>query len=76
MERKIAQHEAFQEYQSHLQEVENQFQEVLQESKQAVQDVVAGRPRGLRTAQKIVGNLHDLLRRIGGLSSPPESYWF
>ncbi len=61
MERKIAQHEAFQEYQSHLQEVENQFQEVLQESKQAVQDLVAGRPRGLRTAEKIVGNLHDLL---------------
>ncbi len=61
MERKLAEHEAFQEYQSHLQEVENQFQEVLQESKQSVQDVVAGRPRGLRTAQKIVGNLHDLL---------------
>ena len=61
MVRKFAQHEAFQEYQSHLQEVENQFQEVIQESKQAVQDVVAGRPRGLRTAQKIVGNLHDLL---------------
>ena len=61
MERKIAQHEAFQEYQSHLQEVESQFQEVLQEAKQSVQDVVAGRPRGLRTAQKIVGNLHDLL---------------
>ncbi len=61
MERKMAEHEAFQEYQSHLQEVENQFQEVLQEAKQSVQDVVAGRPRGLRTAQKIVGNLHDLL---------------
>lgn len=61
MERKLAEHEAFQEYQSHLQEVENQFQEVLQESKQSVQDIVAGRPRGLRTAQKIVGNLHDLL---------------
>ncbi len=61
MQRKVAQHEAFQDYQSHLQQVENQFQEVLQESKQAVQDVVAGRPRGLRTAQKIVGNLHDLL---------------
>ena len=61
MQRKIAEHEAFQEYQSHLQEVENQFQEVLQESKQSVQDIVAGRPRGLRTAQKIVGDLHDLL---------------
>ncbi len=61
MERKLAEHEAFQEYQAHLQEVENQFQEVLQEAKQSVQDVVAGRPRGLRTAQKIVGNLHDLL---------------
>ncbi len=61
IQRKVAQHEAFQDYQSHLQQVENQFQEVLQESKQSVQDVVAGRPRGLRTAQKIVGNLHDLL---------------
>jgi putative nucleotidyltransferase with HDIG domain len=61
MQRKIAQHEAFQDYQSHLQQVENQLQEVLQESKQSVQDVVAGRPRGLRTAQKIVSNLLDLL---------------
>ncbi len=61
MQHKVAQHEAFQDYQSHLQQVENQFQEVLQESKQSVQDVVAGRPRGLRTAQKIVGNLQDLL---------------
>ena len=61
MQRKIAQHEAFQVYQSHLQQVEHQFQEVLQESKQMVQDVVAGRPRGLRTAQKVVGNLLDLL---------------
>ncbi|MDH5426953.1 MAG: DUF3391 domain-containing protein [Nitrospirota bacterium] len=61
MQRKVAQHEAFQVYQSHLQEVEHQFQEVLQESKQMVQDVVAGRPRGLRTAQKVVGNLLDLL---------------
>ena len=61
IQRKIEQHEAFQDYQSHLQQVENQFQEVLQESKQSIQDVVAGRPRGVRTAQKIVGNLLDLL---------------
>lgn len=61
MQRKVTQHEAFQDYQLHLQQVEKQFQEVLQESKQSVQDVVAGRPRGLRTAQKIVGNLLDLL---------------
>jgi putative nucleotidyltransferase with HDIG domain len=61
VQRKVAQHEAFQDYQSHLQQVENQLQEVLQESKQSVQDVVAGRPRGVRTAQKIVGNLLDLL---------------
>ncbi len=61
MQRKVAQREAFQVYQSHLQQVENQFQEVLQESKQMFQDVVAGRPRGLRTAQKIVVNLLDLL---------------
>jgi len=61
MQRKVAQHEAFQVYQSHLQQVENQFQEVLQESKQSIQDVMAGRPRGLRTAEKIVGNLFDLL---------------
>jgi len=61
MQRKVAQHEAFQVYQSHLQQVEHQFQEVLHESKQMVQDVVAGRPRGLRTAQKVVENLLDLL---------------
>ena len=61
IQRKVAQHEAFQDYQSHLQQVENQFQEFIQESKQSVQDIVAGRPRGLRTAQKIVGNLLDLL---------------
>ena len=59
--RKYAQHEAFQEYQTHLRHVEQQFQEVLQETKQSVQDVVSGRPRGLRTAQKIVENLHELL---------------
>jgi len=63
MQRKVTQHEAFQNYQSHLQQVESQFQEVLQESKQSVQDVVAGRPRGVRTAQKIVGNLLDLVDR-------------
>ncbi|MEX2492593.1 MAG: HD domain-containing phosphohydrolase [Nitrospirales bacterium] len=61
MQRKVVQHEAFQLYQSHLQQVEDQFQKVLQESKQMVQDVVAGRPRGLRTAQKVIGNLLDLL---------------
>jgi len=61
VQRKVTQHEAFQNYQSHLQQVENHLQEVLQESKQSVQDVVAGRPRGVRTAQKIVGNLLDLL---------------
>jgi putative nucleotidyltransferase with HDIG domain len=61
VQRKATRYETFQDYQSHLQEVENQLQEVLQESKQSVQDVVAGRPRGFRTAQKIVGNLLDLL---------------
>ena len=61
VQRKFTRDEAFQDYQSHLQQVENQLQEVLQESKQSVQDVVAGRPRGVRTAQKIVGNLLDLL---------------
>jgi len=66
VQRKVTQHEAFQNYQSHLKQVENHLQEVLQESKQSVQDVVAGRPRGVRTAQKIVGNLLDLL---GGLDN-------
>ena len=61
VKRKATRYETFQDYQSHLQQVENQLQEVLQESKQSVQDVVAGRPRGVRTAQKIVGNLLDLL---------------
>ncbi len=61
LQRKVAQQEAFQVYQEQLQKVETQFQEVLQESKQAVQDVMAGRPRGLRTAKKIIDNLLDLL---------------
>lgn len=61
MQRKMAQHEAFQVYQAHLKQVEHQFQEVLQESKQMVHDVASGRPRGLRTAQKVVDNLLDLL---------------
>ncbi len=61
LQRKVSQHEAFQVYQEHLQKVETQFQEVLQHSKQAVQDVVAGRPRGLRTAKQIVDNLLNLL---------------
>ncbi len=61
MQRKVAQHEAFQAYQAHLRQVGNHMQEVLQESKQMVQDVVSGRPRGLRTAQKIASNLCDLL---------------
>ena len=52
LQRKVAQLEAFHDYQSHLQQVENQFQEVLQESKQSVQDVVAGRPRGCEPPKK------------------------
>jgi HD-GYP domain-containing protein (c-di-GMP phosphodiesterase class II) len=59
--RQMAQQEAFREYQAHLQEVKHQFQEVLEEAKQTVHDVVSGRPRGLRTAQKIVDNLIDLV---------------
>ena len=61
IQRQLVQQEAFREYQSHLQEVEHQFQEVLEEAKQTVHDVVSGRPRGLRTAQKIVDNLIDLV---------------
>ncbi|WP_342347030.1 HD domain-containing phosphohydrolase [uncultured Nitrospira sp.] len=61
IQRKIAQHEAFQVYQEHLQAVGGQFQEVVQEAKQAMQDVISGRPRGLRTAQKIVGELYEIL---------------
>ncbi len=61
IQRKVAQHEAFQAYQEHLQNVGTQFQEVVQEGKQVMQDIVTGRPRGLRTAQKIVGNLCDIL---------------
>ena len=61
IQRKIAQHEAFQAYQEHLQNVGNQFQEVVQEGKQVMQDVITGRPRGLRTAQKIVENLCGFL---------------
>ncbi|MBA3964358.1 MAG: DUF3391 domain-containing protein [Nitrospirales bacterium] len=61
IQRKIAQHEAFQIYQEHLQAVGGQFQEVVQEAKQVMQDVISGRPRGLRTAQKIVGELYEIL---------------
>jgi putative nucleotidyltransferase with HDIG domain len=34
---------------------------VVQEGKQIMQDVISGRPRGLRTAQKIVGDLYEIL---------------
>ena len=61
IQRKVAQHEAFQAYQEHLQKVGSQFQEVVQEGKQIMQDVISGRPRGLRTAQKIVGDLYEIL---------------
>lgn len=61
VQRNMEQQEAFQVYQAHLQQVEARLQEVLEESKQMLQDIVGGRPRGLRTAQKIVGNLLDLL---------------
>ncbi len=61
IQRKVAQHQAFHAYQDHLQKVGSQFQEVVQEAKQIMQDVVSGRPRGLRTAQKIVGDLYEIL---------------
>jgi putative nucleotidyltransferase with HDIG domain len=61
IQRKVAQHEAFHAYQDHLQKVETQFHEVVQESKHIMQDVLSGRPRGLRTAQKIVGDLYEIL---------------
>ncbi len=60
-QRQILQQEAFREYQNHLQQVESQFHEVLEEAKQTVHDIVSGRPRGLRTAQKIVENLINLV---------------
>jgi putative nucleotidyltransferase with HDIG domain len=61
IQRKVAQHQAFQVYQEHLQAVGGQYQEVVQEAKQVIQDVITGRPRGLRTAQKIVGELYEIL---------------
>lgn len=61
IQRKVAHHEAFQVYQEHLQAVGDQFQEVVQETKQVMQDVISGRPRGLRTAQKIVEELYEIL---------------
>ncbi len=61
IQRKVVQFEAFRTYQEHLQNVGSQFQEVVQEGKHMLQDVISGRPRGIRTAQKIVGNLCDIL---------------
>ncbi len=61
IQRKVAQHQAFHTYQEHLQKVGSQFHEVVQEGKLIMQDVISGRPRGLRTAQKIVGNLYEIL---------------
>ncbi|MFZ1744511.1 MAG: HD domain-containing phosphohydrolase [Nitrospirales bacterium] len=61
IQRKVAQHQAFQVYQEHLQAVGGQFQEVVQEAKLVMQDVITGRPRGLRTAQKIVSELYEIL---------------
>jgi putative nucleotidyltransferase with HDIG domain len=61
IQRKVAQHQAFHTYQEHLQKVGSQFHEVVQEAKHIMQDVISGRPRGLRTAQKIVGDLCEIL---------------
>lgn len=61
IQRKLAQHQAFHTYQEHLQKVGSQFHEVVQEAKHIMQDVISGRPRGLRTAQKIVGDLYEIL---------------
>jgi len=61
IDRKIAQRQAFQTYQKHLQQVSQQFQAVVKDGKQMVQDAICGRPRGLRTAKKIVENLFDLV---------------
>jgi len=61
IQRKVVQHQAFHAYQEHLQKVNNQFQEVVQEGKQIMHDVISGRPRGLRAAQKIVGDLYEIL---------------
>jgi HD-GYP domain-containing protein (c-di-GMP phosphodiesterase class II) len=61
IQRKVTQHQAFHAYQDHLQKVGSQFQEVVQEAKLIMQDVISGRPRGLRTAQKIVGDLYEIL---------------
>ncbi|MDH3503890.1 MAG: DUF3391 domain-containing protein [Nitrospirota bacterium] len=61
IQRKIDQNQDFQAYQEHLKQVGSQFQEVVLEGKQVMQDVISGRPRGLRTAQKIVGDLYEIL---------------
>jgi len=61
IQRKVVQHQAFHAYQEHLQKVGSQFQEVFQEGKHIMQDIISGRPRGLRTAQKIVGDLYEIL---------------
>ncbi|HBP86826.1 MAG: DUF3391 domain-containing protein [Nitrospira sp.] len=61
IQRKISQQQAFHAYQEHLQNVGGQYQMVVQEAKQIMQDVISGRPRGLRTARKIVGDLNEIL---------------
>jgi putative nucleotidyltransferase with HDIG domain len=61
IQRKITQHQAFHVYQEHLQSIGGQYQAVVQEAKQIMQDVISGRPRGLRTARKIVENLNEIL---------------
>ncbi len=61
IQRKLAQHEAFRVYQEHIKEVGGRFQAVVQEGKQMIQDVLSGRPRGLRTAQRIVENLYEMI---------------
>ena len=47
IQRKVVQFEAFRTYQEHLQKVGSQFQEVVQEGKHMLQDVISGRPRGI-----------------------------
>jgi putative nucleotidyltransferase with HDIG domain len=61
IQRKVVQHQAFQAYQEHLQKIGNQFHEVVQETRHIMQDLICGRSRGLRTAQKVVGDLYEIL---------------
>ena len=61
VQQKIELQEDCQKCHEQLRKVETEYKEVLREGKVMSQDLSSGSPRGLTTAQKMVGSLNDIL---------------